>query len=214
MVIPPTFRKSSGLSVNVNAVDLTAGVIKQPFYLLSQGTTTATSYAMTTNVEYSNEILQEGTTSSDSFTPIITTDFYVTFKAPILVDGTASVLMSTGILNNGAGGAAQSRLSFALYKIVDGTKTIITNDVSNTHDVPGTNQVDKVFNVPAVMGIISFAKNNQLLLSAELLGRHVASQSMEGAWAHDPKNRAGTSDALSTSAPTDSNLVLPIKPTF
>lgn len=221
MVVPEQFRKSSGLSVNVNAVDLTSGVIKQPFYLLTQGNSPAggaeaTSYALVTTTPYSDLIYEETTTTSVTFESLFTRDFNADLKAPLQLDGQADFQVAVGVNNTNAMGSGDARVSFALIKVDENSnETNLSNSWTGIFSVGSVTQTASVLSAALKVPNTTLKTGETLKLSATLQGRHTNGNTATVGWAFDPQNRGPVdATAFASTDTTNSQIAMPIKPTF
>lgn len=161
----------------VDAVDLATGAGLTAFYGYDYKFGSTTSYALTTQIPYS----EEGVTQTTSEQTKIA-DFDIKFKRPVQIEGAALVSVPMRIQTTGSVDVSCA----VTLKLISGTTV---TDIASGNAVKGKNWGANelhIWNINLDMGKKKIKTNDTMRLSV----RYVSPTTKTIDWFHDPKNRA------------------------
>ena len=171
MALPQKYQNKESAIASYNYEDIASGTGYVIFYGASVQTETTTSYILTTQQIYSNDIDTGAGTSFDL-------DFDVVFNRPQRLRGN---LICTFNISSGGGADAYAIVRVRKWNATDG-ETEIANAQSETKTIAGNGQATYAVEVP-ITAIQLFKKGDTLRITTDVQGTAAVY------FHHDPMNR-------------------------
>ena len=195
--------------VSYDYIDVAEGTGIIVFYGYNSVSGATTTYGLTTESIYSNDLQTNGTSTTAGFSLCLDLDFDLSkFNSPRNMLGTAIATLGIG----GTGAASQAGEVYGKVKLRhwDGTtETEIASAQTETFAVAtGDGSAEDYCNIPLVIDeLVHFKKGEILRATVEVWGKKTDAGSFPVTLLHDPKNR-------STGTPTHTSSLLQLNIPF